>query len=645
MRRSISVLPLFLAAFSLAQTPSDIKGNLEKGLTITVYQLDGQPSRMPVVAEGQTPNAYFISPTLNLTQIDSQEGKLTQNFVGRATGYLFPSKSGRTRFRLSSDDGAVLNLGSVELGQTGGDQGFVTESACNLEAGKAYTIDIPFFQKGGKFELKLEWMQPGEDKFTVVPNEQLRTSAGQTFVVAPGPKRWFLGKDPRRPGDGRPLDGVHPGFKLETFRPKTFTPAVGGMTFLPDGSLAVCTWDQVGAVYILKNLNGKPEDIEVTTFAEGLGEPLGIAYYKGDLYVTQKREVTRLRDIDKDGICDAYEVVSEGWAMSHNYHEFNFNLVVKNDKFYIATSVPLRGGWTYYSPGSQPAFPTPNGPGEILEIDPKSGKWSVFAAGLRTPNGMGLGPDGELFVSDNQGSWLPSSRINHVRRGGFYGHQLTPNGTQKSDPPAVWVPHNEIGNSPSEPILVDNGIYKGQMLYGDVTHGGVKRLFVEKVNGIYQGAIFRFSQGLEAGVNRLAWGPDGALYIGGIGSNGNWNHQNHRYGLQRLVPTNTTGFEMLKCEIVKGGFKVTFTKPVVDWSKLEVTRYRYEPKELYGGPKYDTERLQQKSVTWSADKTVATILLPEVKEGYVHHIRWDAKASNGEEMWSTETWYTVNRIK
>ena len=52
----------------------------------------------------------------------------------------------------------------------------------------------------------------------------------------------------------------------------------------------------------------------------------------------------------------------------------------------------------------------------------------------------------------------------------------------------------------------------------------------------YQGTVFPMSQGIEAGVNRLAWGPeDGALYVGGVGSNGNWNHQGHTFGLERLV--------------------------------------------------------------------------------------------------------------
>ena len=61
--------------------------------------------------------------------------------------------------------------------------------------------------------------------------------------------------------------------------------------------------------------------------------------------------------------------------------------------------------------------------------------------------------------------------------------------------------------------LMEDGPYKGQMLHGDVTHGGIKRDFLEMVNGEYQGAVFRFTQGLAAGVNRLRWGPDGAFTL------------------------------------------------------------------------------------------------------------------------------------
>jgi len=120
---------------------------------------------------------------------------------------------------------------------------------------------------------------------------------------------------------------------------------------------------------------------------------------------------------------------------------------------------------------------------------------------------------------------LPSSKIVHVSKDAWFGSRSvdfegTANLTEKL--PVVWLPQDEIGNSPTTPSYINDGPYKGQLIHGELTHGGIKRDFVEKVNGEYQGCVFRFIQGLEAGVNRLVWAPDGALYIGGVGSTGNW---------------------------------------------------------------------------------------------------------------------------
>ncbi|MGF7473871.1 hypothetical protein WFJ45_24430, partial [Salmonella enterica subsp. enterica serovar Minnesota] len=48
-------------------------------------------------------------------------------------------------------------------------------------------------------------------------------------------------------------------------------------------------------------------------------------------------------------------------------------------------------------------------------------KMEPFATGLRSPCGMGI-IDGELFYADNQGDWVPSGGIVHLKRGSFAGH-------------------------------------------------------------------------------------------------------------------------------------------------------------------------------------------------------------------------------
>ena len=63
-------------------------------------------------------------------------------------------------------------------------------------------------------------------------------------------------------------------------------------------------------------------------FAEGLHNPLGvIALSNDELIVTQRPELTRVRDLDGDGKADDFEVITDDFGMSGNYHEFNFTPV------------------------------------------------------------------------------------------------------------------------------------------------------------------------------------------------------------------------------------------------------------------------------------------------------------------------------
>ena len=57
--------------------------------------------------------------------------------------------------------------------------------------------------------------------------------------------------------------------------------------------------------------------------------------------------------------------------------------------------------------------------------------------------------------------------------------------------------------------------------------------------------VVRFTQGLEAGVNRISWGPDGALYIGGIGSTSRL--FNSSTSSRRLAPAASSAARFREC--------------------------------------------------------------------------------------------------
>ena len=450
-----------------------------------------------------------------------------------------------------------------------------------------------------------------------------------------------------KPGFGAALEGVHPSYDLGTIHKYDFKPRVGGLAFLPDGRLLVTTWDSIGGVYLLGGVEtGDTNKITVKRIASGLQEPLGITVVDGKIFVLQKPELTQLIDLNGDEIIDEYRTVCNSWGVTGDFHEFAFGLVYKDGYFYATLSLAMR----LMSDEKQKADR-----GKTIKIG-TDGSFEWVNYGLRQPNGIGLGTDGEIFECENQGEWIPCNKLIHVKKGDYHGMPwgILPDSVAsrpRITHAAIYLPEDEIANSPSQPILMQDGPYKGQMLHGDVTHGGIKRDFLERINGEYQGAVFRFSQGLEAGVNRLCWGPDGALYVGGVGMVGGWSWKEKQYGLQRMKYNGKLTFEMLAVRAKSYGFEIEFTDALkaeqrIPASDFLVQQWWYHPTPDYGGPKMDLEKLKVSRVTMSKDRTRVFLEIPGLKKEHVVYFRLPEyiQSAGGQSLWSSEAWYTLNNI-
>ncbi|MEM6313179.1 MAG: ThuA domain-containing protein [Planctomycetota bacterium] len=507
----------------------------------------------------------------------------------------------------------------------------------------------------------------------------------------------------------------------ETF-PEVFEPKVAGMDYLGDGKLVVAVFnarnaptpDQPnGKLYLLEGVDGPadiyleslvdltatdllrtPEDdvvfeawieeqrrkrreahankhrtdvdpnaieVSVHEIADGFFNPLGVLYHEGALFVADRDAITKLTDTDGDGSYETREVFADGWT-SDNYHHFTFGPVYLDGHLYAGLSVavgahghkitkwPTRGG-------------SPNGPhrGSVMKIDLETREIEWIAGGLRTPNGFFV-HDGQVFVGENQGTWMPSNKINHIQPGNFYGHyngeyvtSLYPDGTAPSDfddqvptPPAVYLVNGEIANSPSAAITLPDGPFAGHLLVSDVKAGGLRRVVLEKVNGVYQGVALRHTQGFDVGLNRLALGDDGHIYVGGIGERRGWSWKRTQQGLQRLEPTGETTFEIHDVAATPDGLRVRFTEPVdfkalADASNYEVQQWFYRPTAAYGGRKFGVERLPV-TATPSADGMSVDLALDGMKHHRVIHLRANVPSAAGEPLWSPEAWYTMNQI-
>lgn len=664
-----------VAALALFQT------GFVGGATLRIYDI-GQPmdELYPLVA-GQTPNIDRL-----IDRIDIKEGEfgLKDHFVADVTAEFHAVADGDYEFQLSSDDGSVLLLdGKQVVDNNGIHPATPVKGRAHLTAGW-HPMVIHFFEHEGQESLKLEWRN-GSGDFVVADKSVLRVANDITRVTSPGQKAVIGVGGKRRPGNGMPLSGLNPGWNLWTVRPDDFKPQVGAMAFLPDGRLLVTNFKpnqsggflpdlRDGTIYLLDGVTGTDrKKITVKKVAESVQEPLGLCVVKDanipkgyHVYLSQRTEITELIDTNNDDVFDQMKTVAKAWD-AVNYHHFCFGLAEKDGFLYASLSTSITSG----APGIN--GPNPPNRGTVMKIDPLAYNPSMpmanvefISGGHRTPNGIEVGPEGLLLVGENQGAWQPANKINVVEPGGFYGHYNNtefktpdfPNGgvpgpfdEQPLEAPALYLPQNECANSPAQSVVMPNGPFSGQLLISDVKYGGLRRGFLEKVDGVWQGGVVQFSQGFEVGTNRMVWGPDGALYIGGIGATETWAWTDPKtgkwttYGLQKIKPNGKVAFEIQSVKATTNGFDVTFTHPIgsVKPDQIIVKQWDYQPTPEYGGDKKHRETLVVSKVEAKDDHSIH-LTIPGLKEHRVVYLNLGNKSKRGEALYATECWYTLNRM-
>ena len=175
------------------------------------------------------------------------------------------------------------------------------------------------------------------------------------------------------------------------------------------------------------------------------------------------------------------------------------------------------------------------------------------------------------------------------------------------------------------------------------------RVFLEKVNGEYQGASFPFREGFSSGVLRLRWGTDNAMFVG-MTSRG-WNSTGPEpYGLQRLRWTGKMPFEIKRINITPDGFKIAFTKPVEATTgnnpqTYKLTTFTHPYHGAYGGPEIDQTAPVVKSVKVSEDGMFATLVLDKMLRGHVYDFDLGLlRAKDKEDLLHRKAYYTVNEV-
>ncbi|MFG0265530.1 MAG: hypothetical protein ACF8AM_10315 [Rhodopirellula sp. JB055] len=441
-----------------------------------------------------------------------------------------------------------------------------------------------------------------------------------------------------------------------------------------------------GEVWLLDGVDqvtrDDPGDVSYHRFASALHEPLGLLKQGDSLITVQRTEMTRLRDSDGDDVADEYDTLASGWGVSGHYHEYAYGPKLDGDGNLWMT---LNIGMGLKGPQLQKIVPdAPLGyrqaawRGWAMKLLP-DGQLMPVCAGMRSPSGLGANADGDMFYTDQQGNWVATNSLHHMRPGAFFHHpeslasmnlagstihgvEEVPNGLAYSDalkrfpqmrPPVVWFPYKKAGQSATDILLDESGgkfgPFENQLFIGEFTQASIHRVFLEKVDGEYQGACFPFRRGFASAVLRMAQSDDGNVYVGL--TNRGWSSLGSSpYGLQRLEWTGRTPFEIQEMRAKPDGFELLFTQPVdadsaADVRSYGMTSYTYLYHSTYGSDEVLKKEPTIREAVVSDDRLRVHLKVDGLRELFVHEL--DAHGvtnANGRSLLHRKAFYTLNHI-
>ena len=441
---------------------------------------------------------------------------------------------------------------------------------------------------------------------------------------------------------------------------------IGAFDFFKDGkTAAVCTWD--GDVWIVSHIDEKLDKVTWKRFATGLHEPLGLKIVNEKIYTVGDNQITRFHDFNGDGEADFLENFNNDWENTEGFHAFCFDLHTDPEgNFYFAMGCPVRaGGRGFERMGKQH--------GSVIKVSSDGKDMSIYASGFRAPNGIGVGPNGEVTTGDNEGSFVPSAPLHWVKPGSFNGVVDSYHGTRKlksspiagyeieykdwkkykaneregfqHDPseapkPLVWMSKKRgIDNSGGGQAWVTSskwGPLKDQLLH--LSYGQSKMYVVlkEEKHGQMQGGVARIPVELSSSAMRARMNPkDGQLYVSGL--KGWQTNAKGNGGLDRIRYTGKPVHLPKSIKVKKDIVEIGFYEPLDPEAANSISQFKFGAWNLkwsfnYGSPEIPVKELELKKVELLDDGKTVALHIPNLKPVHMAQIDYDIKSAKGEEI-------------
>jgi len=240
-----------------------------------------------------------------------------------------------------------------------------------------------------------------------LPQPYATKSAGNSPTVVPRPSNAW----PKAPA----------GFKVDLYASGLNLPRE--IRTAPNGDFFVAEMD-AGEIKIFRGITRDSKPQQTSTFATGLHEPFGIAFYPPGnnpkwVYIGNTNSVVRFpyKNGDMKASGTAETLITGIPTGGHSTRDLAFS----QDGKRMFLSVGSRS-----NVDDPDTHPREHNRADILEYTPEGKFVKVYGAGIRNPVGIAIQPEtGELWCSVNErdelGDNLVPDYITHVQEGGFYG--------------------------------------------------------------------------------------------------------------------------------------------------------------------------------------------------------------------------------
>ena len=231
-------------------------------------------------------------------------------------------------------------------------------------------------------------------------------------------------------------------------------------------------------ITLLRSTSGEGKPQAQSIFLNHLASPFGVALVGSDLYVANTDAIVRFTYKEGDT-----KITSPGAQLTPLPggpidHHWTKSLVASRD-----------GSLLYVGVGSNSNI-TENGleaeqnRAAIWEVDRATGRWRIFASGLRNPNGLTFEPKtGALWAVVNErdelGPDLVPDYMTSVKDGGFYGW-----------PYSYYGQHVDPRVQPKRPDLVEKAIVPDYALSSHVAPLGLAFYTADTLPEKYRGGAF-----------------------------------------------------------------------------------------------------------------------------------------------------------